>query len=70
MVSNRLGIIGRKSIEYSRIICGKIKQVYHNIIEYVVADHNKSFAYNKVIWVGKYGEFPEEFQDNRKIGND
>jgi hypothetical protein len=61
--------IGRKSKQFAKIICDKILSIYFKIVEIVSADHNKSYAYKKINWVGKYGEFPEEFKDNRIIEN-
>jgi hypothetical protein len=48
-------------------ICGYFLRIYRNVKGFLINDPNKSFAEKKIIWVGKNGAFPIEFQDNRKV---
>jgi hypothetical protein len=77
-IKNNFNSIIKRNFSIKRIIINgffsfmrkcseKISSFYFNLVNFVSSDHNKSFAYRKINWIGKYGEFPEEFQDNRII---
>lgn len=59
--------ITRSEIKRLKNICSCFYRFYLNLKSFLISDPNKSFAEKKIIWTGKLGSFPEEFQDNRKV---